>query len=252
MKYRTTIGLIICFLTLPGYVNADPQGAPKKGDVRNSKVIDSSRTLTDQERSLAKDWLLTEEDWIKYKEIMAGPRGIWSPGLDPITALGVSETDPLERQRYAEIWMKMEVRRTELELAFERARAEAGQRMFPAALAIDNRHWIEDYNKKRFTRTKRILFFTRTDCVEDCKDFYQEVRGSVDNRTRLDIYLTDTESREDVSTWAKSLSIDPAEVKQKIVTLNFDKGVSSKVGIRTDELPKAMVLFPDGTMRPYR
>mgnify|MGYP003651705494 CR=1 FL=1 len=45
----------------------------------------SGMQLTDEERSLAKQWMLKESDWIKYRKIMSGPRGIWSPGLDPLT-----------------------------------------------------------------------------------------------------------------------------------------------------------------------
>ena len=68
-----------------------------------------SYSLTDEEKSLARQWGLTDDDWVKFKKIMAGPRGIWSPGLDPLTALGVMETESEERRRYAEIWMKMEI-----------------------------------------------------------------------------------------------------------------------------------------------
>ncbi|HDL4619024.1 TPA: TIGR03759 family integrating conjugative element protein, partial [Mannheimia haemolytica] len=37
----------------------------------------------------AKEWGLTIEEWNRYTELMKGERGMWSPNLDPLTALGI-------------------------------------------------------------------------------------------------------------------------------------------------------------------
>ena len=44
-----------------------------------------------QQELLAKsqEWGLTEQEWQRYQELNQGARGIWSPGLDPLTSLGV-------------------------------------------------------------------------------------------------------------------------------------------------------------------
>ena len=105
--------------------------------------------LTEHEKSLAKQWMLKETDWLKYKQIMSGPRGVWSPGLDPLTALGVSETDLTERKRYADIWIKVETKRTELELAFEVQRQIAAKEFHGDTLLINNTEWIKDWEKNR-------------------------------------------------------------------------------------------------------
>jgi integrating conjugative element protein (TIGR03759 family) len=110
----------------------------------NSSSLDMNAMplLTEHERSLAKQWMLKETDWVKYKQLMSGPRGIWSPGLDPITALGVSETDQKERKRYAELWIKVESRRAELELAFEVERQLAAKKILGDKLLVKNTQWI--------------------------------------------------------------------------------------------------------------
>ena len=51
----------------------------------------------------AQHWGLTEQEWTRFEEIQRGPRGYWSPNLDPLTALGVEARDAAERQRYAEL-----------------------------------------------------------------------------------------------------------------------------------------------------
>ena len=252
MNYKILLSTLLASLLLTGTLSAKQDSNHIQTDLQQSKENSSNDKLTKEDRSLAKQWMLEEDDWIKFKEIMSGPRGTWSPGLDPLTALGVSETDPIKRRKYAEIWIKMEVRRTELELEFERERMAASMRLFPTAIAIDNRQWIKDYNAKRFTRVKRLLFFTGTNCIDECKDLFRQVRGSVDNRTRLDIYLTNTTSKQEISQWAKKMGISQEEVKNKIITLNLDDGVSKNAGIDIKHLPKVLMMRQDGSINPYK
>ena len=44
---------------------------------------------------------------------MEGPLGIYSPNLDPLSALGVEARSDEERRRYAEMQVKAEARRVE-------------------------------------------------------------------------------------------------------------------------------------------
>ena len=41
------------------------------------------------DESHARDWGLSAEDWTRYRELMQGPLGVYSPALDPLTALGI-------------------------------------------------------------------------------------------------------------------------------------------------------------------
>ena len=132
----------------------------------------SESTLSDAEKSLAKDWMLQESDWLKYKNLMLGPRGVWSPGLDPITALGVSEEDPVERARYAEIWMKVETRRAELEIAFEVERQRVAKKQFSKKLAVNNKSWIDSWEKKRVEINEQVALFIDGQCKGECQSLF--------------------------------------------------------------------------------
>ena len=79
----------------------------------------------------AQVWGLSESEFRHYENLMAGQRGHWSPGLDPITALGVSTESATERQRFAELFVKTEFERTRKELAFQVAVDTAWQRLYP-------------------------------------------------------------------------------------------------------------------------
>ena len=214
---------------------------------RNSPDI-----LTNEEKSLAKQWMLEESDWTKYKQIMSGPRGVWSPGLDPLTALGVSETDPKERARYAEIWMKVESRRMELELAFEVERQKAAQQLLGTKPVIDNREWIEDWNRKYNSMTQYIGFFVTDDCLEDCEDLFHEVSASVSRTARLDIWFAGDATAESIGHWANHMKIDPEIVRARKVTLNFESGKAAEFGVDLSRLPAVKVMDVEtGQIRDY-
>lgn len=79
----------------------------------------------------AQTWGLSEVEFRRYQHLMAGRRGQWSPGLDPITALGVSTDSAAERRRFAELFVEAEFERTRKELAFQAAVDDAWQRLYP-------------------------------------------------------------------------------------------------------------------------
>lgn len=220
---------------------ADSTAAPSK--FSDSRVEDVIERLSEEEKTLAKQWMLTEKDWVKYKRVMAGPRGIWSPGLDPITALGVMETDPAERRRYAEIWMKMEAKRAELELAFEVERMAASQLVLGGRPVVNNDKWVQQWNAEQNRRTHEVMLFVEPDCLEDCAQLFDQVLASTGEgaRTRLNVYFPSGTSAEEIGGWAQELGIDPDIVKARKVTLNFDRGEFTRFDVAHAELPEVRV-----------
>lgn len=201
--------------------------------------------LTDAEKVLAKQWMLKESDWIKYRNIMSGPRGIWSPGLDPITALGVSEEDTEERKRYAKIWQEVESKRVILELAFDVERQEAGKRSNGDMLAIDNRKWISEWNNKQARITKQVLLFVDSECMDGCKEVFESVWNSISRNARLDIFFRIGATAEKIAKWASYMEIDPSTVSKRAITLNFDNEKSTRLNVdmtSVDQIPQVRVV----------
>lgn len=87
-----------------------------------SRIQDTqSAPLGRSDSKQAASWGLTEQEWTRFEQIQAGPRGFWSPNLDPLTALGVEAQTNQERQRYAELQVALEAKRAERELAYQNA-----------------------------------------------------------------------------------------------------------------------------------
>ncbi len=53
------------------------------------KATQQQVTQAENHRIQAQIWGLTEAEFQRYQQLMQGQRGIQSPGLDPLSALGV-------------------------------------------------------------------------------------------------------------------------------------------------------------------
>lgn len=206
-----------------------------------SLMDEHSVQLSADERAQARKWRLTNEDWVKYKTIMSGPRGVWSPDVDPITALGVMETDPDERRRYAEIWMAIETRRAQLELAFEVERMEAAKRLNGQQPLIKNQQWKQQWQANQRRVKHEVMLFVDVDCTKACERLFAEVQKTTDDRSRLDVYFAPGTTADQIGAWAAEMKLDPEVVRNREVTLNFDRGMSAQLGVSMNELPEVHV-----------
>lgn len=211
-------------------------------EIQNSLRSGIELKMTERDRTQAKQWGLKETDWLKYKKIMSGPRGVWSPGLDPLTVLGVSETDAHERQRYADIWIEIESKRYELEIAFEVERQKAAKRRFGNQKAINNASWVANWNKANNSYQKQIILFVDVKCTEECKEYVESVRQSVGRQNKLDIFFKEGASAENIGQWATFMKLSQEDVRSRKITLNFDDGTSGTLNVKMTELPKRVVV----------
>ncbi|KTY06313.1 conjugal transfer protein, partial [Salmonella enterica subsp. enterica serovar Senftenberg] len=76
--------LLLCLLLLPLF------GSPQQTRIEEQTITHTQ----------AQQWGLTDSEWQHYQQLRQGERGIWSPGLDPLTALGVEANNDAERQRF--------------------------------------------------------------------------------------------------------------------------------------------------------
>ena len=101
-----SLAMALALVATGGFAQAAP--------VANSRVTPSlvqNSTDTGLDERLARDWGLRPEEWARYRQLMQGPLGIYSPNLDPLTALGIEARSDEERNRYAELQVQAESRR---------------------------------------------------------------------------------------------------------------------------------------------
>ncbi|TNF83478.1 TIGR03759 family integrating conjugative element protein [Pseudomonas sp. ICMP22404] len=191
------------------------------GDTAATQSLTKNTRPTPLEHShagQATSWGLTEQEWSRFEQIQAGPRGFWSPNLDPLTALGVEAETDQERHRYAELQVRLEAKRAERELAYQHAYTAAWAKLFPGLLPIQG---MASPSPASSSVAPRPALF-----VEDqCQPCIAEAQRLQSSDTAFDIYLVGSKGEDErVRTWARQAGIDPARVQRRQITLNHDRG----------------------------
>ncbi|MBD2816558.1 TIGR03759 family integrating conjugative element protein [Xenorhabdus sp. Flor] len=197
--------------------------SPAWADATAPLTSQQVHTVESQKQTLktqAGQWGLNMDEYQRYQHIMEGPRGIQSPGLDPLTTLGIEAESDVERRRYAEQWVKAEFARTEKELRFQREVNAAWQRLFPDVLPVD-------MAKSREESGRLALFVKAKDCPA-CDTRLAEVLAVTQP---VDIYLVDSQGSDDrLRQWAKKHYIPVERVRNRQITLNHDAGYWFRFG----------------------
>ncbi|WP_460096244.1 TIGR03759 family integrating conjugative element protein [Pseudomonas sp. S3_C01] len=205
---------VVCLVSLlsTGAAMGNPATTPSR--VQDTQSAPLGRSHSEQ----AASWGLTEQEWTRFEQIQAGPRGFWSPNLDPLTALGVEAETDQERQRYAELQVALEAKRAERELAYQNAYTAAWVKLFPGLLPIQG--MASPPPASSSVEPRQALF------VEDhCPACTAEAQRLQSSNTAFDIYLVGSQGEDEhVRGWARQAGIDPSKVQRRQITLNHDRG----------------------------
>ncbi|ATN36811.1 integrating conjugative element protein (plasmid) [Rhizobium sp. ACO-34A] len=176
----------------------------------------------------ASDWGLREEEWTRYRSLMQGPLGVYSPNLDPLTTLGIEASTDEERRRYAELQVGIEARRVARLLAYQRAYDDAWQRLHPGMERVGAS--LADLQATP-AGSGRLAVFVKDKCPA-CGQAVQRLQSA---GTEFDLYMVGT--RQDdarIRDWAKGIQIDPVRVRSGAITLNHDSGRWLSLGLEGD------------------
>lgn len=211
---RALLPAVVCFISLLSTGAAMGNPVTTQSRIQDSLSAHLGRSDSEQ----AASWGLTEQEWTRFEQIQTGPRGFWSPNLDPLTTLGVEAQTDQERQRYAELQVVLEAKRAERELAYQNAYTAAWAKLFPGLLPIQGMASSSPASSE--VAPRQALF------VEDhCPACTAEAKRLQSNDTAFDIYLVGSQGEDErVRRWARQTNIDPAKVQRRQITLNHDRG----------------------------
>ncbi|EAZ5300541.1 TIGR03759 family integrating conjugative element protein [Salmonella enterica] len=187
----------------------------------NSQTVDTLlQTLEQQQMTRsAQEWGLTTEEWQRYETLKKGRRGVLSPGLDPLTMLGIEARSDEERRHFAELTVKQEFQRVEAELAFQREVNSAWMRVYPGVLPVQDL-------RSEVSNARQALFVK-----DNCPACDRKLTQLMKSNQPLDIYLVGSGGKDEaVRSWAKKHYIPAEKVKSRQVTLNHDNGMWLKYG----------------------
>lgn len=212
-------GLCLCMTAFAQTIPVHP--------IQNLYTPERSSEITEDQVKGA-EWGLKAEEWQRYEELMTGPRGIYSPGIDPLMALGIEARSEEERRYFAELQVQAEADRVEKELAYQRAYDAAWKRLYPELQPVVN---LADSTSTVITGNGRLAVFVKENCLA-CD---QQIKRLQTNGQAFDIYLVDSKQDDTaVRRWATKTGIDAAKVRAGTITLNHDGGRWLLMGVGGD------------------
>lgn len=176
----------------------------------------------------ARDWGLSGDEWARYRDLMQGPLGVYSPQIDPLTALGIEARSAQERQRYAELQVAAEAQRVEKLLAYQRAYDDAWQRLHADMPRVILPDAGPAFSAVVPTTSARLAVFVQDACPA-CDKAALKLQAA---GRAFDLYVVDSGADDTrIRAWAQRIGIEPAKVRSGQITLNHDAGRWVSLGL---------------------
>ena len=183
------------------------------------KTSNSLQTSILNNKELADEWGLTEKDIIKYKRVMQGPWGTFSPDVAPPLTLALEAKNPQERMRYIAIYARLAHDRTAAELKVARLYRQVFNELYPAH-AINKEVLFQDQEYIR--DDDRFVIFVDAKC-KDCthRILTDLIKTSSFPKNPTDIYVKGLPEEQALFGWAEKNNISSKDVQNSDVTLNL-------------------------------
>ena len=216
-------------------ISETAQSIEKNTQVSRSETIESK----------AKRWSLDANEYQDYLELMKGPLGTWSPGIDPLLALGMFAQSEQEERRYAELYAQQEFVLTQRALRFQQAYRQAFSRIYPNTGILD-KQLLEPYFyhqqkksenrearfllRQRIIEGDRLLVFVPPSCNQ-CSRLITQLMGLVSSvpNSGVDLYVLNSIEDAAVRNWAQANHIQPGWLSNKRLTLNKNEGLLERL-----------------------
>jgi integrating conjugative element protein (TIGR03759 family) len=184
-----------------------------------SSEMQSSR-VAELDIQKAKQWGLETTEWQRFRQLMDGPLGTYSPNLDPLSALGIEARTEQERTRYAELQAQMETARITKLLAYQNAYDQAYKRLYPDLLPV-NLLGSDTPQMSPAKASDRPAVFVELNCPP-CDVLVKTLQRE---GKAFDLYLIGSKGSDDsIRAWALKAGIAPGKVRSRQITLNHDAG----------------------------
>jgi len=182
-------------------------------------------------------WELDEQEWSRYLELMRGPRGFWSPQLDPVSVLGVHAASDAERQVLAERFVLMQDRRVQGELAFQRTVNEVLERFYGELPVVDTPPEKTAAPAPPVEASaavdEELLLLAPVSCRQECRELLRRAQSAVRQQGRpLHIYLAEAVDDDAIRHWALGMGVDRRAVFERRITLNHQDEVLRRPDLR--------------------
>lgn len=248
-------------LAIPAAVIAQSQSGNTSYSTQQNIDTMKQHMATANLKSTADALGVTEEEVARYNELTREGSVYRSLGKDltAIEVLGMEARSESERQRYARMMIEQETRYQKNLLAFEGAKLDVLKQQYPN-LSI---WYTEEELRQRdlpdllkglatFQDKRLVIYASADNCDSECRDYISKVRSSASNKTRVDIFFTNTGGSDKKLRDAVSLiGLDGKDIDGTTLTVNHDKGYFARLEVdAVKTLPMAIKLDRSGQVIP--
>lgn len=176
-------------------------------------------SVSNKDAKLSAMWGISESEYQEYQNIMAGPRGTFSPGIAPPLALALEAKTDSERKRFLKIFAKLEYERTANDLLTAKLYNEVFTEMYSEPF-INKSELLK--GKNYILEEDSFVIFIDASC-NDCKINLSRdlLRTSSFPNNPTDIYVKNIFTDPQLRRWAGEHGINPMDVQEGKVTLNL-------------------------------
>ena len=217
-KERIVLTAFMASLVVAPTYAAEISFTTRSTAIGNSRHLDLSES---EAELVSSEWGITVAEWREYERVMSGKRGLWSPGLDPVMALGVAAKTPAELTHYAELHVTKEFERVERELKFQRAVNAAWKKLYPSTPRIGSaKRTVLGAQIDRYSVV--VSSSCGSSCAKAVDDFIRLLEGTSD-LPRVDLYLADSGGDDDkLRDWVNSQKIPVDLIQSGRLTINHN------------------------------
>jgi integrating conjugative element protein (TIGR03759 family) len=209
--------------------------AKDKG-IESSSIRFSASHFSLTQTQQANLWELNIEQWQLYQKELQGPRGLWSPKLNPLAVLGMRKGITVsERNRLATKLVKIERARVKRELAFEQAYQKANLRLFGhiplykvEPVVAKTNHHKNKHNANNSSTNHALKYYLQP----PCKQCRPQIQSWIKQGKSFALYIA-AKDKQQVQAFAKSMGISPLLVPSQISLHLLDKKSLLAQGILT-------------------
>lgn len=211
---------ITAFLTSIMSITGAATAQTRIAENSSATAIERASPIAASDDARAHAWGLDATEWSRYQQLMQGPLGIYSPNVDPLTALGLEARSDAERQHYAELQVRAEAQRVQKELIYQQAYDAAWKRLHPDLTPVRSLTSTPRPSAS-IAHTGRLAVFVKDDCAA-CDARVRQLQTS---GAAFDIYMVGSRGDDArIRAWAQRIGIDPTKVRARTITLNHDAG----------------------------
>lgn len=231
----SALALLMSFIVSPGF-------AQQNDDIKSAQSVRTPKTenVAQSETLFKEQWGITDREYEKFLDVLKGPFGYYTPNLhkNPIMALGLAAETSEERRKYASRHVDVEFAKNVKVIAWQLSVSQMWNEKYAQTPRFAN---TEKDKLKRvgemtgLTDDSRVHLYIETNCSRCDREFKKLYRKAKRSGGGVDVFFVGdpVPSTKDITRWALSQGLDPAEVKRKDVTLNrSDESFSSVPVVR--------------------